>query len=381
MTTLLAQLDTALATEGWARAMDESSNEFYYYNDVQSSWEVPQAVLAGLSALIGKDAHTLTKEIEIALADEANNSETTAAVQVDGKDEDVEGEKVNAHSDADDDDDDHHQTQIGSSGVKMNDLIDLPTATSTFVHLEAQTTKEPKEIFLKFLGSLNMEPNWTFKTFVKNASKDPRYWIVDSLTRRQLFEAVLVQTIDERRSVSEASAANPLESKEKDSLKEHLLNTSNAELLGTRFLDQLPQLQVLCPHLTKLDILKVYKDATNSKYEQLELQIKSVELKNYRQDRKARDAFRDILRLLMIEKKGPKEKGEISYAKFIQLIKGYPNGEAAMVELCGRKGSTLIDYWWDLVDLISEGENNLKRVHLNEEGDAGSLHKQRKIGK
>lgn len=90
--------------------------------------------------------------------------------------------------------------------------------------------------------------------------------------------------------------------------------------------------------LTKLDILLLYTKKVYPKIiEKIKADLAAVEKTNYRSDRKARQAFKEILQNKAIRAN--------STFKDLQL-----EDEDAFIEICGRNGSSPLELFWDIVE-------------------------------
>ncbi|ODV78206.1 uncharacterized protein CANTADRAFT_27095 [Suhomyces tanzawaensis NRRL Y-17324] len=92
--------------------------------------------------------------------------------------------------------------------------------------------------------------------------------------------------------------------------------------------------------LSKVDILelyrtKIYPTPLNS----IKDEVTKAERINYRSDRKARDNFKALLSKILIN-------ANTEFKQVFELIED----EDAFIELCGRNGSTPIEFFWDIVD-------------------------------
>lgn len=92
--------------------------------------------------------------------------------------------------------------------------------------------------------------------------------------------------------------------------------------------------------LTKLDILTLYMEKLHPKViENIQKALVIAEKRNYRSDRIARQAFKDLIK-----------KVKINANSLFKDIFPLLEDEYAFIELCGRNGSTPIEYFWDIVD-------------------------------
>lgn len=92
--------------------------------------------------------------------------------------------------------------------------------------------------------------------------------------------------------------------------------------------------------LDKLDILELYMTKIfPSTVKSLRDDLESVRRANYRQDRKARNGFKNYLKLLKITAK----------SSFSELVPTFEENDA-YIELCGRNGSLPLELFWDVVN-------------------------------
>ena len=90
--------------------------------------------------------------------------------------------------------------------------------------------------------------------------------------------------------------------------------------------------------LHKIDILELYsKEIYPQTVDNIKQEIPLIEKQNYRNDRKAREAFKSLLGELPIE-------ANTLFQDIFPLIEE----EDAFIELCGRNGSTAIELFWDI---------------------------------
>lgn len=93
-------------------------------------------------------------------------------------------------------------------------------------------------------------------------------------------------------------------------------------------------------NLSKLDILNLYIEKLYPKVlEDIRAKISDEEKKNYRQDRKARSAFKALLKNISIN----------ANTLFKEVFPMLEN-EDSFIELCGRNGSTVLELFWDITD-------------------------------
>lgn len=93
--------------------------------------------------------------------------------------------------------------------------------------------------------------------------------------------------------------------------------------------------------LNKVDILELYTtDIYPHILGKLKNEITSIEKKNYRSDRKARQSFKELL-LRNIN---------INANSLFENIFPLLENEDCFIELCGRNGSSPLDFFWDVVD-------------------------------
>lgn len=97
--------------------------------------------------------------------------------------------------------------------------------------------------------------------------------------------------------------------------------------------------------LSQLDILDLYMTKVYPKViDSINKQILKAEKANYRADRKAREAFKQLL-----VKKVKINAGSLFKDVFPQL-----EDEDLFIEICGRNGSTPLELFWDIVDEKSQ---------------------------
>lgn len=93
--------------------------------------------------------------------------------------------------------------------------------------------------------------------------------------------------------------------------------------------------------LNKVDILELYTaDIYPQILDKLKTEIASIEKKNYRSDRKARQFFKEFLI----------KNISINANSLFENIFPLLENEDCFIELCGRNGSSPLDFFWDVVD-------------------------------
>lgn len=93
--------------------------------------------------------------------------------------------------------------------------------------------------------------------------------------------------------------------------------------------------------LSKLDILELYKEKVYPQIvEGIKKQLEDAEKLNYTADRKARQAFKELLTT----------KITINANSLFKDFLPQLENEDAFIELCGRNGSTPLEFFWDIVD-------------------------------
>lgn len=104
--------------------------------------------------------------------------------------------------------------------------------------------------------------------------------------------------------------------------------------------------------LTKLDILELYKDAIYPNIvELIKENVTALEKQNYRNDRRARDAFKKLLLLVTISAK----------TQFLDILPEIEDNDA-FIEICGRNGLTPLELFWDAVDEKKQALNVKKDI-------------------
>ncbi|ODQ80475.1 hypothetical protein BABINDRAFT_160755 [Babjeviella inositovora NRRL Y-12698] len=95
--------------------------------------------------------------------------------------------------------------------------------------------------------------------------------------------------------------------------------------------------------LHNMDILAMYEKSLDRIHENLYKQIKTLQERTYRQDRLARDAFKELLVEL-------KAKGKINASTLFKDIFLVICDDDRFLDLVGRNGSTPLELFWDMVD-------------------------------
>ncbi|QPG76957.1 hypothetical protein FOA43_004351 [Brettanomyces nanus] len=284
-------------------------------------------------------------------------------------------------------------------------------------HEDQEDNKEDeiaKQGFVDMLKEKEIDSSWPFSKVMSSCIEDDRYWrIHDPLMRKQLHQIYLIGKADEEykrvekskqaykkkflevlkehkveyyrrwRSVGKELTDEPICSVIPSKLKQEFFKEYVDELrakhdaeiddvkkqqlcklreqiaavgkFNSRFEEVLHglYLESKYPTVDKIDALRIFESEMEKKDLELEDKMKQSSRLNYRVDRQARDRFRKLLEGLS-EHEDVTFNAKMKWVEFLDLIREKP----AFIELCGHKGSSAIDIYWDILDR----ENQLVRA-------------------
>lgn len=395
-----------LSKYGWNKA--DSDGRTYYYNEDsgESVWDIPEPVLTDLKGQLG-DALTgaevkgeeiaekeeITEKEEIVEDEEAKNNEEHV--------KDVEDNNVLNESNGDTE----MKVEDVSIESKSNEVLGIDEPTVEPKQSADKSAEELENEYKTMIGSLNLQSTCRFEEFVPSCINDERYWNIEtSIQRKKLFLQYLKDKETEEflkfktqykddffqmlkeynvkyytrwESIRDQISNEPifktlkndeirieffnsfifdlkserdkalkeLKMKESDNLKNELLKTIK---IDAEFAKIVLRLAEKYKNLTKSEMLDIFDDVIK----EIEIKHQSVveidRKKNYKSDQVARKQFKLMIQRL-IDEKILVTNSDTKWFEFITLIKEKPE----FIELCGHKGSSAIDYYWDIIDAES----------------------------
>lgn len=400
----------------------EGVDKIYYFNQEtnESSWNIPEIVLRELKDKFGDD---LTQDEihgeEIILNDNQSQSMENKG---ENKEEDiVENDQFvsnNNENEINEKNNDEIKGSIINQLIGLDQLIQDKDEKDQIMEIEG----DPKVNFMNMLKQFNFSSKTQFKEVISKCINDSRYWNIDNpIERNTLFEMYQINKSEEefefekqkyRDEYFKILAKNNVkyytrwntyykneESKEKrenignDDIKSNLSDKVKYELfieyttnlrkekeesinknksieleslenelketvtLSTEFLKIINVFQDKYKSLNKIEILNVFEKVMIEVENKQINQVKIENYKNYRSDRKARYNFKKLIKN-MIDNKEMNVNSQFKWFQFINLIKDKPE----FLELCGHHGSTVIDYYWDLLNETYIKLNNKKEL-------------------
>lgn len=390
----------------------ESNKVYFYSNDTgESSWTIPEIVLSQLKAIFGDE---LTESeilgddsASIALQEAAVDDQTT----VPAKDVNDNREQSNINSEKTNDNDVIDLSKKVTLGkiISVNQLIKLDDILNGLKtsdiepkrELTKKTTEECEDEYIAMLTEFDIDSNSTFNDVIEKCSGDERYWnIEEPLARSRLYEVYLMKKstdefnkskekyrkefydvlakhkvkyytrwstcskaiidenlynflsdkikkdffdeyVNELRNEKE-KISKELKSKEAKALEEEL---DTNVTISSEFAKMVLQLEEKYKNLSKVEMLDIFERVIE-KREQEQVSFLEIEKKkNYRFDRTVRMAFKNMLNL-MIANKDFTPTTRTKWFEFVTLLKDKPE----FIELCGHRGSSAIDFYWDILD-------------------------------
>ena len=298
--------------------------------------------------------------------------------------------------------------EVGKSVPPVNQLIGLEELVASEegkdvdMEMEVKLSEgNPDDAFLAMLRECEIGSDCTYTDVVRKCSKDPRYWRVrDPIQRSRIFEVYLVKKADEdfaaskekyrqefygllakhnvkyytrwttcSRSLQEEklcsvlserikreffdeyttelrrekeAASKELKAKESTSLEEEFLANVT---ISSEFAKIVSGLEERYKNLTKGEMLSIFEKVIAEREREQVAVVDAERRKNFRADRRARAAFKEMLAGL-VERKEFVPTSRTRWFEFVTLLKD----RAEFTELAGHHGSSAIDYYWDLID-------------------------------
>lgn len=390
-------LDDALRKHGWSKAIADDGMMYFYNNAGESVWDVPISVMNDLKSVFG---HSVTEaEVKGVLDDEIVTNEEVKEEKV--EDEVTKGESDEVMGEVEESVEKEEEVSVS----RMNELLGISIeADSGGTDESMEKSNEEKEAdFVKMLEEKGVSSDANFEDSIPQFVKDKRYWeLKNPLTKKRLFdkfthdkketEVKLFKDNNRQRyfqfledckvkyysrwvtfskSDDDEFKDIPQEIKEeffneyvknlREQREEHIKVVKQNDLvklekemaaevtLSDEFTKLVDKYEEKYKNLSKDDILTAFEKVIET-LEQKQREIFEHEKKlNYRVDRKARTAFKDLLQRL-------RQSGELKihsrtkWYEFVNVLKSYPE----FIELCGHRGSSAIDFYWDLIDAENE---------------------------
>ncbi|CDK29108.1 unnamed protein product [Kuraishia capsulata CBS 1993] len=389
-------LDRALAETVWQRFTSDDGKPYYYNKETQESvWDVPQEVKTALEAA----------GIELPEA-AVPTEEADEVVDNDGQDQRESNRQETVEAE--------ESEQVGNKLIDLESLISEIPEEKTEIDSVSSSPSQAQEHFVEMLEENNVDSSWSFNKVMESFIGEPRYWGVgDSLMRKQIFESYLINRADrEFRETEDSKEAfkqsflkvlanydikyytrwktcqkmimdEPMFSLGSDSVKKQIFESYTAELrskndeeVKQRKKQAISELDDYLRNtfklsmkdqwddiisklendkrfkdnknftvLSKLDMLTVYESIMREFERDFDLKVRAERKINYRSDRKARDGFKQLLEELTTSGK-LKVNAKTKWYQIVAAMKD----EKRFVDLCGRRGSSAIDFYWDLID-------------------------------
>lgn len=396
-----------LQKHGWDRAESDGNVYFYTVDGSTSSWNLPEQVLIELKSIFGDDL----SEAEIKGESSVNGEEEIAESESETQNQQEQEHEPQQQSPASVNPEKDHDSNSEKKVVpKTNELLGIEYSGieeggSTAVDVSMASDSPPKDQvendFIGLLESLDIPTNSTFNQCIPTLVNHANYWeVTDPLLRKELFTQFITQkralelqnSKDKIRPLfMEVMAKNNVkyytrwETFEKLIMDDDLCNTISDDVkreffdeyvsklrsekeyqiaktkqnelvelekelratveLNTEFTKTAVQLQSKYKNVTKSEILDVFEKVMSDKEKEQELMLSIEKKKNYRTDRKARQGFIRLLEKLL-ESGEFKPSSQLRWYQFVSVFKDKPE----FLELCGHRGSTAIDYYWDIVE-------------------------------
>ncbi|KAG7819780.1 hypothetical protein KL919_001866 [Ogataea angusta] len=380
----------------WSEVVDEEGRVYYYNSETeQTQWERPEDLKESrVDAALEKTKwqRYLTDEGEVyyyneeteesvwTLPDEVRKLISPVAV------EEPESAQEN-----------------GDKAFDSTKIVDLSSFFTDEELRWEKNTDGKTDQFVQMLEDYSVGTDWTFQQVMERCIVDKRYWTLpDSISRKECFEVYLLRKADEEFREKENSRESyrnaffqvldnydikyytrwntcaklimdePIYSLIPPKMKREffeeyvgkLKRASEAEIKEARR-KELEEVEVILrseltlksqvddafktvdmerlPYLNKLDILTIYENIMNELERSFQATVSEHDKKNYRADRKARDGFKQLLEEVS---KKIEFTAKLRWHELLRYIKDDPR----FINLCGRKGSLPIDFYWDILD-------------------------------
>lgn len=376
----LELLEQALSGIGWARVVSDQ-NEVYYYSEEsgETSWDLPTGILDWVKNDLGNDV-TLNEITgsDGTIEEEEEKEEKTDEMEIESE-------------------------ELKPSVYEILSLKELLKDEADTTEFNGLSPEQRKETYFKLLEESNVDKKWSFTKVIKELTSDKRYWcILDPINRQKFFEEYLGKQADEDfqqssiksqeykdnffklltaknvKYYSQWSTISQLLIDEEiyESIPEtfrveffieftgklrqdheieleQLRNTQLEELkeylkevvqITSKFDQMLPEIKTKFPNLSKKDIFICFDTAITVKEGEMDNIYENNKKLNYTYDRKARDAFENVLSIIT-------KSSQLKWVDFLESLKTTPE----FIELCGHNGSSPIEYFWDIID-----EENIK---------------------
>lgn len=358
-----------LESKGWSQFTTEEGKYYYYdASSQQSVWEIPQEVVALLRE--GEDFSKVPKEEPISEVDSKSGlnlleviarhpPELAASV---GASEDVEGSS------------EEFLEMLEEANV--NTTWSFSQAMSSFINdkrywnvegallrkqlfegflinkseAEFKTKENSKEIyrknFTKVLDNYDIKPYTTWRCLSRKIIDEPLYSLSNESFKGEIFEEYVKKLRVKHQEEQTRKKQDALVELETYLKQEFKVKVSDE---WTAFSDRLDSDERFKTNksfsvLTKLDILSVYEKITTELEAALKEKIQQHKNMNLREDRKARDAFKQELSSL-------EKNANLKWFQFVAFFKTESKAPSpGLMGICGRYGSSPIDFFWDIID-------------------------------
>ena len=393
-------LENVLKKHGYIKAATDEGQVYFYSEQIdESTWDVPVDVLKELQDILGEEV--TENEIKGVLPEtEAEENETVAE---EPKQEDIP-EEANPKEEMMEED---VVETDNAKDNRINQILGIVESNEDVEMSETSNNKDFAREFEEMLDSLDIKPTQSVKDIQSKCLSDQRFWNVESSSeRKKLINKFLDAKIIEERNklrdhykeifidsfklkdvkyytryetyiktfnkddekryaevpvdmrkeffneyVNKLRQLHDMEVKE-DLIKQRTIIEKEMEhdvKINTQFMKILPIYEKKFSNMTKLDFLEAFSNVIKRREIEHEEDIEKEKNANYRDDRKAREAFKDLLEQMKMD-------GEIEFTartkwyEFVLELKDKPQ----FIELVGHSGSSPIDYFWDSLDAENE---------------------------
>lgn len=202
-------------------------------------------------------------------------------------------------------------------------------------------------LIAKYLKQIHYYTRW--KTFREMIREEPIY--ENSLLPEKEKRAIFTSHVDKLRETHEneqkklkQQALEEFENYFNTQMKTYVSNGEGWEKVLRVFeADPRVKQNKHFESLSRLDILNVYISHFNEVVGSLKAEIKDLEKRNYREDRKARDGFRNLLNDM-------KQDNLFSVNSTFKEVFPYIKDDQSFLRMLGRPGSSPLELFWDIIE-------------------------------
>lgn len=385
-----------LGKHGWGRALTDDGKAYFYNGAGESVWDIPGAVMDELRSLLGSDL----SEGEV----KGEGSEDTGEGAKEENNSGGDGAEPLGAFNSKMDEEQAESTAVKPAVVaKVNEILGIrPDVGDEDMAVDTKEVpaEDAEKDYIQMLRESGVKSDCTFQGLVSKCIGDSRYWRVkEPLERKRIFERYAVEeenrefleskekykveffklmqehnvkyytrwvtfdkTVEEARQLKYSEDIKreffdeyvqqlrreketmAKENKRKDIkvLEQDLMASVQ---IDSQFAILVPQLEEKYKNLSKLDILDVFEKVMAEREKEHVGNVEREKKLNYRSDRVARSAFKAMLQRRISEGKF-EPNSRTRWYEFVGSIKDEPE----FTELCGHRGSSAIDFYWDLLD-------------------------------